>query len=776
MKKSLFIAAALLCALNGNAQQSVKAELLQAPKVMKHQIKDMPNQKMERQLVNSPRRAFTNGLYYKLHNALFAGWGADGSGFVVSQYVVPPFVDLTYENMSTDAANTKWYIGSTDSRTDVTEYADESNNYPSNYNPHGFYYTPQLTQGRRSYQFNEDNYWVLEGLNGEKYVANDLSLASTYSEYGEENVPLLMTVADTHGHRQSSDGTNYRNTLSGWGFLSTDFLYGSGSVEVDDQGTMVPAYGFEQTFNPLLGPLCLNSVHVQALTYNDYGPIPEGKTLNAYVMLIDTVAHTSEIIATLEATSKDTLDFKESSPDWGSKDENAHKTAYFGTVVYRNAEKFTDILGNENPLPIAIPAGKIWRIQFEGLSDEGVNLGVMAIYKSDVENSYIDNGYILLEDGHAYTFQNPLVPYISLDAQYEMINVPTSNFLSFESEADFPADAFKGWNDLTVSTDGQTVSTTGLDGTNYNVGAAFVGTSDPWFDEDGLSNYDIDEEELPDWIESIQVDNSMYDGDNLTGYNLVVPVCKPLPTDVKGRQCKINIVGRAGITGNAQLIITQGEYTGEEPWTQGPVVFDFVAAGAAGETVTKANLNFQVNMGEGKEDRTNRDFRGYKDYTGTVLPAECQVALGEEMKFDAEGLIVNQNRYLAIYGLKTGQTVKVWYDGVPEGKTVTFCPGTSVDTKASINGTELVTAVSPIASGDAIKIDQAGELNYIIMSVYSGMHIRQVIIAEDEATGIKNVNNEVKKNNAIFTLAGQRVANPVRGQIYIQNGKKFMVK
>ena len=74
-------------------------------------------------------------------------------------------------------------------------------------------------------------------------------------------------------------------------------------------------------------------------------------------------------------------------------------------------------------------------------------------------------------------------------------------------------------------------------------------------------------------------------------------------------------------------------------------VYDFVASGAAAETLTKVNLNFQVNMGEGKEDRTNRDFRGYKDYAGTILPAECQVALGEEMKVDAQGLIVSQNRY-----------------------------------------------------------------------------------------------------------------------------------
>ena len=169
----------------------------------------------------------------------------------------------------------------------------------------------------------------------------------------------------------------------------------------------------------------------------------------------------------------------------------------------------------------------------------------------------------------------------------------------------------------------------------------------------------------------------------------------------------------------------------------GAIVFDFKSAGQAGETLTKNSANFQVNMGEGKEDRTDRNFKSYKDYAGTILPATCQVAIGEEPKVDENGLIVSYDRYLSVYGLNTGDKVRIIYSGVPDGKTPTYCPGTSVDTKAAINGSELVSTVSPIGSGDVIEITEAGEKNYVIMSVFTGMRIEMVIIepvAEDTYT------------------------------------------
>ena len=45
---------------------------------------------------------------------------------------------------------------------------------------------------------------------------------------------------------------------------------------------------------------------------------------------------------------------------------------------------------------------------------------------------------------------------------------------------------------------------------------------------------------------------------------------------------------------------------------------------------------------------------------------------------------------------------------------------------------------------------------------------------DDEYLGISNAETAVK-NGAVYDLSGRKIVNPVKG-IYIQNGKKFVVK
>ena len=546
MKKLLLFSFALASVVAGNAQSLS----LKGPMVHRNDMENMPKQKMER--AAEPRkvgqkRTVLNGIYYTIPGALFGGWTVDGRGYKYSMLMVPPFMDVTYENKMTDTFSSTWSMNG----NDITEYAEENGNFISNLSPDGWYYTPALGHRKLpdTYQYNEDNYWVQTA--GE--VTNDNSLALTYSP------DLMMTPADNHGTRWSNNNP-YRNVLSGYGFLSTAFLFGTGELDYDGDGKNdSAAYGFEQTFNPLLAPMYLDEIHLDCVTYNNYGPIPAGKSIKAYILALDEEGRATETIATFEATATDTLDFKDS-------DEYNGSTGYYGTLVYKNTEKFTDIFGNQTSLPAAIPGGVPFRIQFEGMSDPGVSVGAYAIFKSDVEDSYIENGYILFEDGHAYTFQNPLSVNVSLLGQYEVIKVEDKDFLNAESQEDFPADKFNGWNVLRVSADGKTISTDGLEGNeNYDMGCAFVGTSVMWFDEEGLANYDVDEELIPDWLEGIQVDTTYYNGDNLTGYNLVFPVCKPLPEGVTGRSCTIDIYGTAGISGNKSIVILQGDAKYEEP-------------------------------------------------------------------------------------------------------------------------------------------------------------------------------------------------------------------
>ncbi len=543
MKKSLFLILALVCAMSGFAQ----TPSANAKRINWKQMADMPNQVMQRADANAPRpkRSFANGVYYGIPGALFAGWAADGSGYVVSQAVVPPFVDVTFKNMKADKSNDLWSLNG----NDWTEDENENGDMVLNWSPKGYYYTFVLgsNNNTNTYQFNEDNYWVVNG----SYGTDDVSVLSTVANYFDSD-PLLLTVNDLHGHRMS--GTQAaRNTLSGWGFLGTDFLFGSGEV---DEGDF--AYGLEQTYNPLLAPLYIDEIHLMGLTYNENGPIPEGKSLKAYILAVDEEAGTSETLATFEALPGDTIDFKDASEKWGYSSDNANKTAYFGTLIFRNTDCVEDIFGIKSPLPAAVPAGTSWRIQVEGLDEEGVNLGVYGIVGSDVEASYIPQGTVLTQQGHAYSYQSYINPAIEILGQFEMIDVVSKDFLTAEAADGFPADKFNGWNVLRVSADGQTVSTDGLeDSEDYNMGCAFVGTTVDWFDEGGSANYDLGE--APDWVTGVMVDTTLYNGDNLTGYNLVIPVCEPLPEGVTGRQCVVDVVGYADIPGNNKIVILQGD-------------------------------------------------------------------------------------------------------------------------------------------------------------------------------------------------------------------------
>ena len=45
-----------------------------------------------------------------------------------------------------------------------------------------------------------------------------------------------------------------------------------------------------------------------------------------------------------------------------------------------------------------------------------------------------------------------------------------------------------------------------------------------------------------------------------------------------------------------------------------------------------------------------------------------------------------------------------------------------------------------------------------------------------ETTGLTNLNVATEKASPVFDLSGRRVTNVLKGGLYIQNGKKFIVK
>ena len=52
-----------------------------------------------------------------------------------------------------------------------------------------------------------------------------------------------------------------------------------------------------------------------------------------------------------------------------------------------------------------------------------------------------------------------------------------------------------------------------------------------------------------------------------------------------------------------------------------------------------------------------------------------------------------------------------------------------------------------------------------------------IIWLDDNTTAIEDIlNKENAQNGAMYTLQGVRISAPVKGQIYIQNGKKYLAK
>ena len=215
--------------------------------------------------------------------------------------------------------------------------------------------------------------------------------------------------------------------------------------------------------------------------------------------------------------------------------------------------------GAESPKPVVIPAGKPFAIVISGLDQ--CDLGMSCIIANDEDNGV--RGMVITEGGTSYSYKDKIGIRLGLDAIFEKISVPSTGFLNYESEPSFPSNKFHGWNVLRVSNDGKTVDTDELGGTNFNVGAAFVGTSTAWVDDNDTPYYDIEVEYVEGgegWITSYQYDDRYYDAsEGLSGYNMLAPTCDALPAGVKGRAARITVYGRGDVKADNTILVLQGD-------------------------------------------------------------------------------------------------------------------------------------------------------------------------------------------------------------------------
>ncbi|MBE6339369.1 MAG: hypothetical protein E7069_01350 [Bacteroidales bacterium] len=117
---------------------------------------------------------------------------------------------------------------------------------------------------------------------------------------------------------------------------------------------------------------------------------------------------------------------------------------------------------------------------------------------------------------------------------------------------------------------------------------------------------------------------------------------------------------------------------------------------------TKTNLGnkFNVNLGSGKEDRKANPLNGYKEYTGTNLPAYGNVYIGDENKVNENGLLISNNgRGFVVDSLQAGDVLSITYTPNTEGEKMVYAMGTSY--ADSVSFTKLVDNVAtPLVSGE----------------------------------------------------------------------------
>lgn len=79
-------------------------------------------------------------------------------------------------------------------------------------------------------------------------------------------------------------------------------------------------------------------------------------------------------------------------------------------------------------------------------------------------------------------------------------------------------------------------------------------------------------------------------------------------------------------------------------------------------------------------------------------------------------------------------------------------------------------------SEDEAKRNLAMNKSYLVMP--AGVQLARVVLSfGDISTGIDNVANSACNPDApVYDLSGRRVAQPIKGGVYIQAGKKFIVK
>jgi len=520
MKKLLLLAAVAVSAMTANAQVLSFEQMKKVP--MQKSIKA---EKMAMPQVDGPRKNVVDGVYYTRPQGSFGyGWDKEGSGYYSTFVVVPPYKEFELVNQSTSVKGTTWTWGGEDASDMVKD-----GNFVWEQSGASGYYLPTLTKKTVEYTWGVDDN-VLNGYSGQK--------SAMYCQ--DAIAPLTLT--DPHL------GPDY----IGWGYISSNFLFGDGKLEVD--GKTLQTFAAVQDFPAPMSPLYVEDIYMRILNFDSETFLKDGEELQ-----LDIVNADNEVLYTLTAGPDDIT----------IEDEGEPYTTEYGDMRFAQAvftmKDVDPLTGDVAAVPFVLD--QAFTAIISGFEGKGIGFCghyMMSDGNPTAEASVVSNGYNYFYNVNdetetvAYTFQAKIAVPMTFSAIFDNVMVWTSAQLNDGTE-------LTDFNVIKISADGQTVENAGYAEANFTA----VSTASSWFDEDETEVYYLSDakDEFPEWL-TYGVDNSAWtDYDPETenpGPDVYVGFeAEALPEGVTGRGVKLYVNGR-GIVSEDPIYVLQGDYTKEQ--------------------------------------------------------------------------------------------------------------------------------------------------------------------------------------------------------------------
>ncbi len=465
-----------------------------------------------------PARSLETGLYYKNPTgSLFYSYKPNGYGYYPDFLVVSPFESYTLTNMAPNPSQTVWTLRG----DDASDLVDGNGNFSYIGTPGWMLPAPTLSNASGT-----DTYNVSE-------------LNTSYEDDPNNYYTRITCDDDLNWMSFVQDHTG----MNPWGALDNDNMCGTGTYTTDD-GTVLTSTAVTQMYPAPASPLYVDSIYVEGITIGSAAYKNGAKlTLNLYD------ANTNEKLYTLTSGAEDYTNV--------ISDTRNNKTVTLGTSVFVN--KVTDDFGNEVIDPIVID--RAVKAELTGFENADIDFGPV-MYEYTAADVMADVAQVVLKDMNnpsqelqPLTYRGSLALGLKFHGFMDKAYAVTA--ISFQDGTDQT-----GYNIIRISDDGKTNSTEGKTGTDYALPCAWIETATPWFDTEGNEQYYF---ELPDWIQSIQVDNSYYDPtgeNNTTGNpdfrNYVAFIADPLPAGTTGREAVVYVKGR-GYTDSTPIVLLQGD-------------------------------------------------------------------------------------------------------------------------------------------------------------------------------------------------------------------------